>query len=122
MGKLRKLVRRIMPGDPPALNLVERWFAELTQKKLKRGVHRSDEPSHLLPGQSPGCPRNPLGLVDTLRRHGVPARAARNTAMIEAIADIPPIVMADLFGIQPHTANRWAQLVSESWSHYLTAL
>jgi hypothetical protein len=22
-------------------NLVERWFAELTQKKLKRGVHRS---------------------------------------------------------------------------------
>ncbi|MFI2242691.1 hypothetical protein ACH49G_41525, partial [Streptomyces chrestomyceticus] len=23
------------------LNLVERWFAELTQKKLKRGVHRS---------------------------------------------------------------------------------
>lgn len=41
--------------------------------------------------------------------------------MIEAIADIPPIVMADLFGIQPHTANRWAQMVSESWSHYLTS-
>lgn len=80
-----------------------------------------DELSYLLPGQSPGLPRNPLGLADTLRRHGLPARAARNTAMIEAIADIPPIVMADLFGIQPHTANRWAQLVSESWSHYLTS-
>lgn len=23
------------------LNLVERWFGELTQKKLRRGVHRS---------------------------------------------------------------------------------
>ncbi|WP_278045805.1 hypothetical protein [Streptomyces sp. BK022] len=41
--------------------------------------------------------------------------------MIEAIADIPPIVMADPLGIQPHTANRWAQMVSESWSHYLTS-
>ncbi|MFJ3913889.1 hypothetical protein [Streptomyces vinaceus] len=66
--------------------------------------------------------RRQIGLADTLRRHGLPARAARNTAIIEAIADIPPMVMADLFGIQPHTANRWAQLVSESWSHYLAAL
>ena len=25
----------------PWLNLVERWFAELTEKQLRRGVHRS---------------------------------------------------------------------------------
>ncbi|MET9512777.1 IS630 family transposase, partial [Streptomyces flavidovirens] len=29
------------PTSSSWLNLVERWFAELTQKKLKRGVHRS---------------------------------------------------------------------------------
>ncbi|MEU8787082.1 IS630 family transposase [Streptomyces sp. NPDC048637] len=29
------------PTGSSWLNLVERWFAELTQKKLKRGVHRS---------------------------------------------------------------------------------
>ncbi|WUL39531.1 transposase [Streptomyces canus] len=29
------------PTSAPWLNLVERWVAELTQKKLKRGVHRS---------------------------------------------------------------------------------
>ncbi|MFF8554804.1 IS630 family transposase, partial [Streptomyces sp. NPDC015501] len=29
------------PTSASWLNLVERWFAELTQKKLKRGVHRS---------------------------------------------------------------------------------
>jgi transposase len=29
------------PTSSSRLNLVERWFAELTQKKLKRGVHRS---------------------------------------------------------------------------------
>lgn len=30
-----------MPTSSSWLNLVERWFAELTQKKLKGGVHRS---------------------------------------------------------------------------------
>ncbi|MFF9010141.1 helix-turn-helix domain-containing protein [Streptomyces goshikiensis] len=29
------------PTSASWINLVERWFAELTQKKLKRGVHRS---------------------------------------------------------------------------------
>ncbi|NEA20456.1 IS630 family transposase, partial [Streptomyces halstedii] len=29
------------PTSSSWLNLVERWFAELTQKKLKRGIHRS---------------------------------------------------------------------------------
>ncbi|WP_331739032.1 transposase [Streptomyces sp. NBC_01276] len=29
------------PTRAPWLNLVERWFAGLAQKKLKRGVHRS---------------------------------------------------------------------------------
>lgn len=29
------------PTSASWLNLVERWFAELTQKKLKRGVHHS---------------------------------------------------------------------------------
>lgn len=82
----------------------------------------ADEPSYLLPGQSPGCPRNPLGLADTLRRYGLPARAARNTAVIEVIADIPPMAIAYLFGIQPHIAHRWAQMVSESWPHYVTTI
>jgi transposase len=29
------------PTSSSWLNLVERWFAELTTKKLKRGAHRS---------------------------------------------------------------------------------
>jgi transposase len=29
------------PTSSSWLNLVERWFAELTNKKLKRGAHRS---------------------------------------------------------------------------------
>jgi alpha-L-fucosidase len=29
----------------------------------------------------------------TMKRHNLPARAARNTAMMEALADLPPIVI-----------------------------
>lgn len=71
---------------------------------------------YLLPGQSPGRPRNPLGLADTLRHHGLPARAARNTAVMDALVDLPPVVIADLLGIHPKTAERWATLAGENWS------
>ncbi|WP_233273584.1 hypothetical protein [Streptomyces broussonetiae] len=64
----------------------------------------------LLPGVVPGRPRNPAGLADQMRQHGLPVRAARNTALMEAITDLPPIVVADLFGISPATAQRWSQL------------
>lgn len=53
------------------------------------------------------------------KRYDLPARAARNTAMMEALADLPPIVISDLFGIQPRTAARWAAVAGENWSDYL---
>jgi hypothetical protein len=75
----------------------------------------------LLPGRSPGRSRNPSGLADSLRHHGLPARAARNTAMMQNLDDLPPIVIADLFGVHPATAHRWAQLATSSWADYLSA-
>lgn len=39
--------------------------------------------------------------------------------MMEALADLPPIVISDLFGIQPRTAARWAAFAGENWSDYL---
>ena len=77
---------------------------------------------YLLPGRRPGRARNPAGLADTMRQHGLPVRAARNTAMMQSLADLPPIVIADLFGIAPGTVHRWAQFAGNSWSDYLAAL
>ncbi len=54
-----------------------------------------------------------------MRHHGLPARAARNTAMMHTLADLPPIVIADLFGINPGTAHRWAKFAGNSWEDYL---
>lgn len=47
--------------------------------------------------------------------------AARNTAMIEAVSELPPIVVSDLFGIYPGTAHAWAKYAQTSWTDYLAA-
>jgi hypothetical protein len=56
-----------------------------------------------------------------LRQHGLPVLSARNTAMIEAVTTLPPIVVADLFGLSPATAETWARYANDSWTHYLAA-
>ena len=55
-----------------------------------------------------------------MKRHGLAVISARNSAMIEAVADLPPIVISDLFGISPRTAHAWAQYAQDSWTDYLT--
>lgn len=39
-----------------------------------------------------------------MKRYGLAVISARYTAMIEAVAELPPIVISDLFGICPRTA------------------
>ena len=98
-------------------------------KLIETHIHTTTAPHHttgsadryLLPGRSPGRPRNPAGLADAMRRFDLPARAARNTAMMQALEDLPPIVIADLFGMNPGTVHRWAQFAGNSWDDYLAA-
>jgi hypothetical protein len=56
-----------------------------------------------------------------LRQRALPVLSARNTAMIEAVTTLPPIVIADLFGLSPSTAETWARYANGSWTHYLAA-
>ena len=39
----------------------------------------------------------------------------------DALVDLPPMVIADLIGIHPKTAERWATLAGGNWSEYLAA-
>ena len=41
MAKRPRFHMHFTPTSSSWLNLVERWFAELTEKQLRRGVHRS---------------------------------------------------------------------------------
>jgi hypothetical protein len=54
-----------------------------------------------------------------MRQHDLAVIAARNTAMIETVADLPPIVISDLFGISPTTAYAWARYAQDDWADYL---
>ncbi|MFI5905822.1 hypothetical protein [Streptomyces cyaneofuscatus] len=82
---------------------------------------RPESPPFLMPGRIPGRHRSVNWLYTQMREHGLPVRPARNTAMIEAVTRLPPIVVADLFGIQPGTADSWARYANASWAAYLTA-
>ncbi|MFD0344756.1 hypothetical protein ACFVH0_39860 [Streptomyces sp. NPDC127117] len=41
--------------------------------------------------------------------------------MLEALADLPPMVISDLFGVGPETAERWAASTGGIWSDFLAA-
>ena len=41
--------------------------------------------------------------------------------MMQALADLPPVALSDLIGIQPRTAERFAAMAGENWSDYLAA-
>ncbi|MFE2490004.1 hypothetical protein ACFXI6_50575 [Streptomyces mirabilis] len=41
--------------------------------------------------------------------------------MMDALVDLPPMVIADLLGIHPKAAERWATLAGGNWSEYLAA-
>ncbi|MFE6835109.1 hypothetical protein ACFVFI_09785 [Streptomyces sp. NPDC057705] len=81
----------------------------------------NDGTHYLLPGQAPTRSRNSLGATALLRRHGIPVLAGRNTALLEAVTQLPPIIVADLFGLHPQTATIWARHANDSWTHYLAA-
>jgi hypothetical protein len=78
-------------------------------------------PGFLFPGRPPSRPRGPQTVNHYMRLHGLPGIGARNTAMMEAITDLPPIVVSDLFGVHPNTAYAWSQYAQNSWAEYLEA-
>jgi hypothetical protein len=106
---------------PPKLAaLIEKQIAEPRYYSMVR-TQADHLPRFLLPGSPPGKPRSTRGVHKLMQRHGLPTLAARNTAMIEAVAELPPIVVSDLFGIHAGTAHAWAKLAQTSWTEYLTA-
>lgn len=66
-------------------------------------------------------PRRLHGLALQLLELGLPTLAAHSTAMIVVAADLPPIVISDLFGIHVNTAVEWSVLAQDSWADYLAA-
>ncbi|GAB3436425.1 hypothetical protein [Actinophytocola sediminis] len=106
---------------PPKLAaLIDDNLADPSYRSMVRPPN-GDRPRYLLPASQPGKPRSARATQKLLRQHGLPTLAARNTAMIEAVGALPPIVIADLFGIHPGTAHSWAKYAQTTWTDYLAA-
>ncbi|HYN36042.1 MAG TPA: hypothetical protein VEV82_03605 [Actinomycetota bacterium] len=45
-------------------------------------------------------------------------RAARNGALLQLAGEVPPVVIADLFGISINNAVKWVRVASGDWSNY----
>ncbi|MBW0106383.1 hypothetical protein [Pseudonocardia sp. KRD291] len=72
----------------------------------------------LFPGRRPDRPALPSTLMTRLARHDIPLRLSRNAALLHLAAELPPIVLVDLLGIHPTTANRWSDAAGGRWMNY----
>ncbi|MFF9647290.1 hypothetical protein [Kitasatospora aureofaciens] len=104
---------------PPKLaRLIER---QISRPGVTSVLRRPDGPGPLLPGRPPSRPRSVSSVHALLKAHGLPVLAARNTAMLEAVSELPPIVVSDLFGVSASNAHTWAGFAQDSWADYLAA-
>lgn len=108
---------------PPRLAvLIERQITSPACRTSVLQQSHTGTPGFLFPGRPPSRPRSPQTVNNYMKLHSLPGIGARNTAMMEAITDLPPIVVSDLFGIHPNTAYAWAQYAQNSWAEYLEAV
>lgn len=93
----------------------------LTHRRHPNIVERgnTNQSRYLLPGRNAGRPRDEHRLADNLRRHGIDTHAGRNTALLTLATDLPAPVLAELIGLNPNTATRWAKLAQRDWTDYL---
>jgi hypothetical protein len=107
---------------PPSLaRLTEQLIAQPPSKPALTTGRSGETRTYLFPGRPPTQPAFPAALAARLRRHGIYAGAARNTAIITLAADLPAPVIADLFGLHRSTASAWSAYAQADWSAYLTS-
>lgn len=72
----------------------------------------------LFPGGIPGKHLATENVRNQLVQRGIQPMAARNAAMFQLAASMPTPILANILGLAPNTATRWAALASRDWSTY----
>lgn len=78
-------------------------------------THRT---SWLFPGRHAGRPLATENFRAQLVALRIAPNQARKAAMFQLAAEMPAPVLADLLGLAPTTASRWAKLAARDWSKY----
>jgi hypothetical protein len=73
----------------------------------------------LLPGRKLGRPITPHALAQRLHALGIPAVAARTSALAHLLSNVPPAVLAQLIGMSAHSAERYSAALRTDYSRYV---
>jgi hypothetical protein len=88
----------------------------LTRRGQASYVSRPD--TWLFPGGIPGKHLATENVRAQLVERGIQPMAARNAAMFQLAASMPTPILAEVLGLAPNPATRWAALASRDWSAY----
>ena len=100
-------------------------FAEMltdhlhNRTNLRTGAAMASNP-WLFPGRNAGKHLDPQTIQMRLHNRGISVLGARNSALQNLVAEIPPPVVANLLGYS-HTCTQYhAQLAAQPWARYVT--
>ena len=94
---------------------------QLVLDQLARSQHARYANHHkrwLFPGRHAGRHLATENIRKRLVERGIHPAEARKAAMFQLAAEIPTPVLAELLGLSPVTATRWATLAARDWSQY----
>jgi hypothetical protein len=94
----------------------------ITNGKPYTGIGSPPGSTWLFPGLLPGRPITARRLAERLRALGIPVQAGRRAALTDLAAQIPAAVLADLLGLHPTTAVKWAHQAGADWTRYAADL
>ncbi|MDR2379706.1 MAG: hypothetical protein LBE08_00775 [Bifidobacteriaceae bacterium] len=93
----------------------------VTEHAAARGhaSYNAQDNGWLFPGGVPGRPMATENIRRELAERGIGCHEHRKTALFALAGAIPSPVLADLIGIAPKTAVKWAALASRDWAAYI---
>ena len=74
----------------------------------------------LFPSSYPGKHLDPQSIMMRLRKLGINLLGARNSAIQNLVAEVPPPLVAELLGYSYQVTQRHAEIAAQPWSRYVT--
>jgi hypothetical protein len=106
--------------DTVAIEMPE-LLDRLVLDQLNRSQHDRYANHHkrwLFPGRHAGRHLATENIRKQLVERGIHPADARKAAMFQLAAEIPTPILAEMLGLSPTTATRWAALAARDWSQY----
>lgn len=90
----------------------------LNSRPNLRTTGGSIESPWLFPGSRAGKHLDPQSIMLRLRALGINLLGARNAAIQNLVAEVPPPLVAELLGYSYQVTHRHAEIAAQPWSQY----